>query len=64
MRNDHYWSNAIRIGMHVYDVADPRHIGRVERIAWSTTARVRWQDTGWLSDVPVTDLRKANWRDL
>ncbi len=49
----------IRIGMLVYDVADERHIGRVERISWSTTARVRWLETGWLSDVPVSDLRKA-----
>jgi hypothetical protein len=47
------------IGDRVYDVADQRHTGRLERIVWSTIGRVRWDDTGWLSDVPMTVLRRA-----
>jgi hypothetical protein len=58
-----YWLRA-RIGDPVFDVADPRHVGRIVRINWTTTARVRWLDTGWYSDLPIQDLRRANERDL
>jgi hypothetical protein len=42
------------------DVADPRHIGRVEAIHWpACRATVRWLETDTLSQVPMTDLEKT-----
>jgi hypothetical protein len=56
---ENYWRRA-RLGDRVYDVADERHIGRLEAIHHSSTATVRWEETGWLSiDVVLRDLRKA-----
>jgi len=37
---------------------DGRHTGRVEAIFGSATVRVRWHDTGWLSDLPLQDVVK------
>lgn len=34
-------------GDAVYDVADPRHVGTLEKLLPVT---VRWHDTGWSSD--------------
>lgn len=52
------------IGLHcgdlVYDVADPRHFGRVGAIRNGYEAKVVWEGTGWISWVPIRDLRKAN----
>jgi hypothetical protein len=42
---DRYWLHA-QVGDLVYDVADSRHIGRVEAIHWSACrATVRWLET-------------------
>lgn len=49
----------LRLGTKVYDKADPRHIGRIDAIHWSSTADITWEDTGWKSlGVPLHDLRK------
>jgi hypothetical protein len=37
---------------------DPRHVGRVEAIITGYTVKVRWQDTGWISDEPLRDLSR------
>jgi alpha-D-ribose 1-methylphosphonate 5-triphosphate synthase subunit PhnH len=43
----------------VCDQGDERHIGEIETI-WSTClAKVRWQDSGWVSIIPLTRLRRA-----
>lgn len=55
---DRFWLHA-GIGNHVIWKNDPRHVGKIARIAWSATARVHW-DNGWMSDdVPLTDLWPA-----
>jgi hypothetical protein len=47
-----------RLGLDVYDVADPRHVGELVAIVWSCRGVVRWHGTGWKScDLPLTDLR-------
>lgn len=45
-------------GLRVYDVADERHIGLIEGYEFGF-ARVRWEETRWLSEVRYRDLRKA-----
>jgi hypothetical protein len=37
---------------------DPRHVGRVEAIRTGYTVTVRWQDSGWISEVPLSDLTR------
>jgi hypothetical protein len=55
-----YRRRAFRLGQHVYDVADPRHVGRIYGIMNSGSyALVRWLETGWKSEVPCADLRAA-----
>lgn len=49
-------SRQVRCGDVVFDCEDPRHLGRVEAII-SGLIRVRWRDTGHLSDLPRSDLR-------
>ena len=49
----------IRTGMRVYDIADPRHVGRIEAVVWDAIL-VKWIDTGWLSYVPRENLREAD----
>jgi hypothetical protein len=52
---DGFWRVA-RIGSHVIDRHNPRHVGRITRINWSTTARVHWNN-GWMQDsIPLEDL--------
>ncbi len=46
-------------GDRVYDEADERHIGVIEKITNSATAKVRWEETGWYSYVPLSSLRRA-----
>ena len=48
----------VRCGLHVYDVADLRHVGRIESYQ-GVRANVRWEETGWVSNVPCADLRRA-----
>jgi hypothetical protein len=50
----------LRIRDRVYDIADERHTGRIVGVRWTTEATVRWDETGWLSEVPMTDLRFAS----
>lgn len=45
-------------GDKVFNKADPRHVGEVTAIRWGVV-RVRWDETGWLSDVPVNELERA-----
>lgn len=49
-------------GLRVYDVADERHVGRIEGYDGGF-ARVRWEETRWLSEVRYRDLRKAEGND-
>ena len=49
-----------RIGMHVFDIADPRHIGRLDSIENSARCNVTWIETGWKSTgLPIGDLHAA-----
>lgn len=49
---------ALKCGDTVYDIAEPRHQGRVDAIKWHTTVVVRWPN-GWRSELPLQQLRKA-----
>jgi hypothetical protein len=33
-----------------------RHIGRIEAIKWSTVAVVKFSDTGWKAEIPLSEL--------
>lgn len=39
---------------------DGRHEGRVEAIINSSTVRVRWKDTGWISEFQLMDNALVN----
>jgi hypothetical protein len=59
----------LEIGDRVYDVADPRHIGRVDRVRGPNHVDITWEETGWRSlAVPGHALRRATyvrmWRAL
>ena len=47
-------------GDKVYDLDDARHIGRIEAILSGCLARVRWDETGWNSYVPISRLSRSN----
>lgn len=53
----------ITVGSRVYDRADPRHVGvvlQVNRGGRFDRAKVRWEETRWLScGLPLSDLRLA-----
>ncbi len=38
---------------------DGRHIGRVEAICWSRLVKVRWEDTGWFSELEFNEVEKV-----
>lgn len=38
---------------------DGRHIGRVEAIFNSALVKVRWDDSGWFSELSLNELTKA-----
>lgn len=48
-------SDVIGVGTRVRLKHDPRHEGRV-LFALETAVRVRWDETGWLSDEPKNNL--------
>ena len=48
----------IAVGDRVYHLEDERHVGRLRRIDWGE-ARVEWEETGWLSDLPYDELRRV-----
>lgn len=56
-RHGDYAANNLHCGDVVMDVRDPRHEGIVEYIT-NGTARVRWIETGWMSECRTHDLRK------
>ena len=39
---------------------DGRHVGRVEAIINSSIVRVRWEDTGWISEFRLRDADLVN----
>lgn len=45
-----------RIGDIVRPKCDPRHVGQVEAIIWSHSVRVRWDDSGWLSELTFAEV--------
>jgi hypothetical protein len=48
-----------RLGLLVFDVADPRHVGELIAIENSARGVIRWQETGWKSrDVPLASLHR------
>jgi hypothetical protein len=48
-----------RLGCDVYDVADPRHVGTLIAIEWSSRGVVRWHGTGWKSGgLPLESLHR------
>lgn len=50
-------SNFLHCGDSVRSVLDSRHTGKVLSIHWGT-AKVRWDDYGWISEELVADLIK------
>jgi len=46
-------------GDTVCDVHDPVHVGRLEAVRHSSVAKIRWHGTGWVSEIPLGRLRKA-----
>lgn len=49
----------LRTGDRVYDVADERHIGRVDGIRSGAYVTVRWLETGWISELPIEQVQRA-----
>jgi hypothetical protein len=60
MNSDQHWQDVpwlhLRCGQRVTMHDDERHVGVIEAISNSVTARVRW-DNGWLSVEDTPDLR-------
>jgi hypothetical protein len=56
------WSQHVWVGHAVVDACDPRHVGLVEAVHWSTTARVRWFYSGWISEISLANLRRLTWQ--
>jgi hypothetical protein len=50
-----------KIGDRVFDAADPRHIGRIDRVDYGACmVDIFWLETGWRSlGVPAHTLRRA-----
>lgn len=48
----------VRCGLLVWDIADERHVGRIERYN-GAVALIRWEESGWFSEVAYRDLRQA-----
>lgn len=46
----------IRCGDRVSSRVDPRHVGRVVMVFMQVVVRVRWDETGWLSDLDIDDI--------
>jgi hypothetical protein len=51
----------LRTGDAVHEV-EGRHVGRVEAIENSSTVKIKWDDTGWISYIPLSDVVKAESR--
>jgi hypothetical protein len=51
------WNCAAAISL--IDRHDARHIGRVEVIRHGAFVTVRWQDSGWTSEVPIERLERS-----
>jgi hypothetical protein len=49
----------LRCGDLVDRTPDARHIGRVEVIRHGAFVTVRWQDSGWTSEVPIERLERS-----
>lgn len=49
----------LHTGDTVCDVDDERHIGRVEGIRSGAFVTVKWRDTGWVSEVPIEQVRRV-----
>jgi len=47
-----------RCGDRVYDEADERHVGKVESITNAHLVKVRWEETDWVSYVPISKLKR------
>lgn len=51
------WKNKVTVGDVVFHIADPTHLGRLDRVD-NGMATITWQETGWIStDLCVYDLR-------
>lgn len=59
--------SGLRIGDHlkfhcgdlVSDAHDLRHVGRLEGVRHSSKAKIKWLETGWLSEIPLGRVRRA-----
>ena len=52
------WSK-FHVGDQVFDKADERHLGCIRAIYNSAVAKIAWDDTGWVSEVRLANLRHA-----
>jgi hypothetical protein len=41
---------------HAVRETEGRHVGRVEAIENSSIVKIKWDDTGWISYVPLADV--------
>lgn len=49
-----------RIGDIVRVKESPKHIGEVEAILWSHSVRVRFDDSGWLSELSFDEVERTS----
>ena len=47
-----------RLGLKVFDQADPRHVGELIAIEHSAFGVIRWDGTGWKSRIRLGDLHR------
>lgn len=53
----------LRCGDRVIADGDARHIGRVERIRTGYDVTVTWEDSGWVTELPLHCLTKVRYHE-
>lgn len=51
-------SAKLKTGEIVCDIDDERHCGRVEGIRQGAFVTVKWEETGWLTELPIEQVRR------
>jgi hypothetical protein len=50
----------IRCGNKVCDKENPRHVGVVIAVINGSIVRIKWEETGWYSDLVLRDVEKIH----
>lgn len=58
-RDSFHMRSQFRIGDCIFDVADPRFVGRVDAVLWNSVYRVTFLESGWRGDISVGNARLA-----